>query len=122
MLINIWQIFGLFVLFFGLLDAYKYKLITNKVKKYKSSRGQSRLATNYAVIHKILLAIWSIFYLKDWVVATSALLALYTSVELWYEIYLNYPYKYRGLNNFKRPNTLTYFINSWYPNRKKYRL
>ena len=122
MTISLWQIFGFLVLFFGILDAYKYKLLTVKVKRYNSSRGQSRLATNYAVIHKILLAIWSIFYLEDWVVALSALLALYTSMELWIAIYKNYPYKYRNLLNFKKPHVIKYLINSFLPNRKENRI
>lgn len=119
---NLWQVFGFLVLVFGILDAYKYRLLTEKVKRYESSRGQSRLATNYAVIYKILLVIWSIFYLKDWVVSLSALLALYTSTELFWNIYVYYPYKHRGLLNFKRPNLIRYIINSFMPNTKQNRI
>ena len=112
-----WTILGIFVLIAGLLDSWKYRLLTSKIRIHKSSKGQSRLFTNVAIFHKLLLSIWSIFYLHDPVVAIATILALYTSCELWYTIWVYYPFKNRGRFGFKRPNVLYYIYNSLLPNK-----
>lgn len=78
--------------------------------------------TNIAIGYKLLLSGWAIFYLKDWVVSIGSLLALATSLELFWAIYLHYPYKYRNLLNFRRPNILKYIYNSFLPNKNCNRL
>ena len=114
---NIWQYFGIIVFIAGLLDGWKYHVLTNKIKKFQSAKGQSRMFTNIAVFHKVCLAIWAIFYLKDWVVALSTLLALYMSCELWYHIWIYYPFLGRGKFGYKRPGIIKYIINSLTPNQ-----
>jgi len=114
---NIWVYFGIIVLFFGFLDAYKYKILSNKIKKYKTSKGQSRIFANIAILHKFFLAIWAIYFLKDYVVATSTLLALYTSIDLWVQIYKFYPFQGRGRFGYQRPSFFKYLWNSLLPNK-----
>lgn len=118
----IWYIFGIVVFMAGIADAWKQRFLTKKILRYKSAKGVSRLFINYGVTHKILLSIWAGFYLHDWVVTVASLLALWTSIELWWTTYLYYPYKYRGLANFKRPSVIKYLINSWTPNKFAERL
>jgi hypothetical protein len=43
-------------------------------------------------------------------------------IEKWYIIYYFYPFKRRGLLNFRRPSLWKYFINSVIPNNKRKRL
>lgn len=113
---SFWHIFGALVLLFGLLDAWKYRILTNKITKYNSSKGQSRAFCNIAVVHKLFLSIWAIFYLHDVVVAVSTLLALYTSIQLWVTIWRFYPYYGRGRFGFKKPNICYYIYHSLLPN------
>lgn len=117
-----WMIFSIFVFIAGLMDAFKQRFLTKKVLRYKSSKGTSRLFINYGIIHKVLLTIWAIFYLHDWVVSISSLVALYTTIELWWVVYLNYDYIGRGRFGFKRPNILYYIYNSFLPNKIAKRL
>lgn len=117
-----WIIFSICVFIAGLLDAYKSRFLTRKVLRYKSSKGVSRLFINYGIIHKILLSIWGIFWLKDWVVSITSVVALYTTIELWWVTYLNYNYLGRGRFGFKKPNILYYIWNSFLPNRIAKRL
>lgn len=114
---NLWIYFGLIVLIAGIGDSYKYRLLSNKIKRLSSSRGVSRQFINIAIFHKVILSIWAIFYLKDWVVAISSLLALYTSLELWYYCYINYHFFGKGRFGWKRPNIFKYIWNSLLPNK-----
>ena len=118
----IWPIFGILVFIAGLLDAWKQRFLTRKILRYKTTSGVSRLFINYGILHKTLLTIWAGFYLNDWVVTLASILALWTSVELWWVTYLHYPYKFRGRKNFKRPSIIKYVINSWIPNKYAERL
>jgi|SRR3972149_10780079 len=120
--ITIWTILGFFVLLSSILDSWKYRLLTKKVQRYKSSRSISRTFTNCAIFHKICLLLWAGLYLKDFTVTASTFFALFTSCELFYWSYIWYPYKQRGLKNFKRPGLIKYIINSLLPNHIRIRL
>lgn len=112
-----WQLFGFIVLIAGVLDSYKYRLLVKKIKNLKSSNGVSRQFINIAIFHKIVLSIWAVFYLKDYVVALSSLLALYTSLELWYFCWKFFPFLGRGKFGYKKPKVLKYIWNSLLPNK-----
>lgn len=110
------------VLLASIVDSYKYKFLTNKISRLKSSREVSRKFINVSIFHKILLLIYSLIILKDWVITWSCIIAIYTSLEAFYYVYLFYPYKMRGLKNFKRPSILEYTLNSILPNKNRKRL
>ena len=106
----------------SILDSIKYKLLSNKISKLKSSREISRKFINISIFHKFSLLLYSWLILDDWVVTTSCIIALYTLAEAFYMVYLHYPYKMRKLKNFKRPSILYYTWNSILPNKTRKRL
>ena len=110
------------VFLISLLDCWKYKIISNKISRLKSSREHSRTFLNISIVYRILLLIYSFFILKDWVLIYSCLFALYTLAEAFYYVYYWYPYRMRGCKNFKRPSIWKYFWNSILPNHVRTRL
>jgi len=121
-MIDFWHIFGVVVFIAGCLDSYKYRILTNKIRQLKTSRGHSRMFANIAIFHKICLLIWACLYLHDWVVAASTSVALYTSCELWWTIKIYYPFKNCHSANFKTPSLWRYFVTSFLPNNDRNRL
>jgi hypothetical protein len=111
-----------FVFIGGLLDAYKYKFMTLKVSRLKSSKEISRKFLNASIFNRIILLIYVWFILHDMVLTVVSVIALYTMCESFYYVYLHYPYRNRGLKNFKRPSLLTYTLNSLQSHKKKRRL
>ncbi len=106
----------------GIWDAYKYKLMSSKISRLKSSKEHSRTFLNGSIIYRILLWLYAWLILNDWVITWTCVFALYTLLEAWYAMYLHYPYKTRGFKNFKRPSILKYAINSLLPNHIRKRL
>lgn len=115
------SLLGYAVLIMGIWDAYKYKLMSNKMSKLKSAKEHSRTFLNGSIIFKFLFLLYAWLKLNDNIVMWTCAFALYTLVEAWHTMYIHYPYKRRGLKNFKRPSMWKYFINSLLPNqiRKK---
>ena len=74
------QILRWIVLILGIFDAYKYKLLSSKIAKFKSSREHSRSAINYTIGLKSSLLLYSLVYLKDWVIIWTCLIELCTSI------------------------------------------
>lgn len=112
--------YSLFVM--GVWDAFKYKIMSNKMAKLKSSKEHSRTFLNGSIIYRFLLWLYAWLVLKDWVITWTCVIALGTLMEAWYSMYLWYPYKTRGFKNFKRPTLLKYAINSLLPNHIRKRL
>ena len=106
----------------SILDCWKYKIISNKISRLKSSREHSRTFLNISIIYRFFLLIYSFFILDDWVIYGSCCFALYTLIEAFVAMYNHYPYKGRGLKNFKKPSLLKYTINSLLPNHIRKRL
>ena len=106
----------------GVWDAFKYKIMSNKMAKYKSSKEHSRTFLNGSIFYRILLWLYATFVLHDWVIKWTCGIALLTLGEAWETMYKHYPYKGRGLNNFKRPSRLVYLWNSLLPNHIRKRL
>ena len=106
----------------GIWDAYKYKIMSNKMARLKSSKEHSRTFLNGSIIYRILLWLYAWLVLDDWVITWTCVIALFTLIEAFITMYNYYPYKRRGLNNFKKPSLLTYTINSLIPNIWRKRL
>lgn len=106
----------------GALDAYKYKFLVQKISRLKSSREISRKFINVSILKNLVLLVASVTYLNDWAVMWACIISLYTGCEAFYYVYLYYPYKTRGLKNFKRPPLWKYLWNSLLPNDIRERL
>lgn len=115
------QIFGNLLIFTSIFDALKYVVQANKIRKQKSAKGMSRRFTNWAISNDIIKLIYGIIII-DLYIVLSSVLALVCMIYLWIETYLYYPYRYRGLVGFKRPNICLYLINSLIPNSIRRRL
>jgi hypothetical protein len=117
-MINFKNIIGIVFIMTGVLDALKYNWEARKVKESQSSKTHSRKFINCALLNDIIKLLYGICILDTYIILTS-LIAIFTMCNLWWQIYLFYPYKYRNLKNWKRPNVFVYFINSLIPNIKR---
>lgn len=118
-LINILRVM---VLVTGCLDAYKYRFLTMKISRLKSSREISRKFLNASIISRLILLIYVSLVLNDTTLTFVSVIALYTMCEAFYHVYLYYPYRNRGLKNFRRPSVWAYLVNSLRSNKTRKRL
>lgn len=112
------NIIGIIFIITGALDAVKYAWEASKVKEAKSAKTHSRKFINCAILNDIVKLIYGICRFDIYIIITS-LLAIWTMCYLWWQIYVFYPYRQRGLHNFKRPNIFIYLWNSLIPNSKR---
>jgi len=110
------------VLITGIADAFKYKLLAQKVGRLKSSREISRNFINISLLKNFVLFLWAYFFIKDWAITWSCIISFWTGIEAFFVVYTHYPYRMRGMKNFKRPGILEYTLNSIIPNSKRKRL
>ena len=103
------------VLITGFMDSYKYKLQAQKVCRLKSSGQISRLALLYAILHRVPLMLYVSLVLKDTILIIISCIALYTITEALYYTYMYYPYRNRGLKNFKKPSFFKFIKNTIEP-------
>lgn len=106
----------------GMLDSYKYRFLTMKISRLKSSREISRKFLNASLLSRIVLLLYVSLVLNDWTLTCVSVVALYTMMEAFYYVYKFYPYRNRGLKNFKRPSMWVYFKNSIRSPRDRKRL
>ena len=92
------------VLYTGILDSYKYKLMTQKVSRLKASGQISRKFLVWSIINRVVLLLYVWLKLNDWVLILTSIIALYTMLEAFYYVYEFYPYRNRGLKNFRKPS------------------
>ena len=115
------NILGIIFLITSFFDAVKYRWNASKIRKYQSSKGHSRKFINVAILNDIVRLSYGIC-IHDLYIVLSSLLAIFFMGELFLMIYWYYPYKYRNLQNFKRPNIFKYIWNSILPNKITKRL
>jgi hypothetical protein len=115
------DIIGGILVITSIFDAWKYVWNAKSISKIGTARGHSRKFINAAILNDTVKLSYGIV-ISDLFIILSSLLALGTMAFLFYTIYKYYPYKYRGLLNFKRPNIFLYIINSILPNRLRRRL
>jgi len=101
-------------------DAIKYSLQARKIQKAKTAKSMSRKFINLALLNDFVKLNYGII-INDFFIVISSILALICMIDLFWQIYRWYPYRYRNLINWKRPSIFIYFINSILPNsiRKK---
>lgn len=114
-------IFKFVVLSAGLMDAYKYRRQTSKIKRNKSSRNISRLFILLAIFSDIMLISYCI-YIREAILIIIRSVSLCTMCEVYWNVYKYYSYKNRKKRKFKRPSLWTFFLNSLTPNHRTERL
>ena len=92
------------VLVLGFMDAYKYKLMTQKVARLKASGQIPRKFLVWSILNRIVLLLYVWLELHDWILFTTSAIALYTMLEAFYYVYEFYPYRGRGRKNFRKPS------------------
>jgi len=115
-------IFGILLVTTGLFDCLKYSWQAKKIRALQSAKGHSRKFINAALINDLVRFLYFICVNRDIYLMLVTVMALYCMLDMFWAIYIHYPYKQRGLNNFKRPNIILYTINSFLPNRIRRRL
>ena len=58
----------------------------------------------YAIFHRIPLLVYVWLILNDKILIIISCMALYLMLEAFYYVYNFYPYRNRGLKNFKKPS------------------
>lgn len=109
------------LIFTSILDAVKYSIQSNKIKRIGTARGSSRKFINFAIFNDIVKLLYGVV-IHDWFIIISSFIALICMLEMFWTIYKFYPYRMRGCLNFRKPNIFIYTLNSWMPNRIRRRL
>ena len=115
------EIFGVLLIVTSIFDAIKYSLQAAKIRHTQTAKSQSRKFINFAILNDIVKLGYGIVII-DWFIIISSILAIGCMLDLWYTTYIFYPYRYRGLLGFKRPNIFLYLFNSCLPNKIRRRL
>jgi|GEM_PF-6013101 len=110
------NIVGILVVITGILDAIKYWIQANKIKRLRSAKGMSRRFINFAILSDLTKIAYS-FLIRDIYIFSISALACVCMFYMFYEIYLYYPYRNRKRDYFKRPSLIIYTINSLLPNK-----
>ncbi len=118
---NLKDILGYCLIIMSLFDAWKYIWQAQAIKRIKIAKGHSRKFINVALCNDLIKITYGI-NIKDNFIILSSLCALITMSYNFYILYLYYPYRMRGILNFKKPNIVIYLINSWLPNKLRKRL
>lgn len=114
-MISIQTVVGSLLVITGIGDAIKYEIQARKISKTCSSANMSRIFTNLAILSDVTKVIYALI-IHDFYILSISILALFCMIHLFWVTYLYYPYKFRKLKNFKRPNLFLYIINSLLPN------
>jgi hypothetical protein len=115
------QILGYFLILLGIFDGIKYIWQAQSIRRVGIAKGHSRKFINVAILNDVTKLLYGIC-INDMFIVLSSVFALITMGYNFYILYLYYPYRYRNLLNFKRPNIFLYFLNSVLPNRIRRKL
>lgn len=115
------EIVGIALIITGLFDSWKYVWQSQKIIRTKCAKGQSRKFINVAIFNDMVRIIYALI-IMDWYILATSLFVFFCMIHLLVITYIYYPYRHRGLINFKRPNFILYFINSLLPNRIRRKL
>lgn len=114
-------IFGILLILTSIFDALKYSLQAWKIQKVQTAKAQSRKFVLMAIGNDLVKTMYGIL-IFDVYIFVSSVLALFCMFHLWIIVYRYYPYKQRGLYNFKKPNIVKFTINAMVPNHMRERL
>lgn len=114
--------FGVLLIITGLFDSLKYSWQAKKIRSLQSAKGHSRKFINAALVNDLVRFLYFVCVNRDVYLMLVTVMALYCMLDMFWAIYIYYPYKMRGMHNFKRPNIVLYTINSFLPNQIRRRL
>ncbi len=107
----------------GVFDSLKYHWEAQKVRLVEDSSGHSRKFINAAIINDVVRLVYFLTVKWDWYLLVASVVAVVTMLELYWMIYLYYPYEtYPKRKTIRRPNLMTYIINSFIPNKFRSKL
>lgn len=110
------DILGWLLVITGFFDGYKYHIEAQKIRSVRTAKGHSRKFINWAAS----IDMYRLYYLlhsnRDIFLILATTLAILFMLEMWWVIYIYYPYRRRRLKGFRRPNVLLYLWNSLLPN------
>lgn len=109
------------VLVAGVADAYKYSRLRQKITRTKSSRDVSRMFSLIAIICDIIFVTYTLMIRDPFLIFVRGI-ALFTTLDLYYHIYLYYPFKTRKLKGFRRPSLWAFILNTLEPNNIRKRM
>ena len=116
------NIAGIVLVLWGYGDGIKYHFQSQKIKQVKSAKGNSRKFMNLALGNDQYKLFYFFFVIRDFYVLLTSIIALIFMYELFWVIYVYYPYKMRKCLHFKKPHLMLYFLNSLIPNKIRKRL
>ena len=103
----------------GYYDGEKYLSQVWKIQRKKTSGAISRFFILKAWLIDIGLMGYVIFnYPHDYILLLTRAFPIFTVGYLIYVVYLMYPYKQKGLNNWKRPSFFEFLKDSFRPKGK----
>jgi hypothetical protein len=105
----------------GFINGIRYFWSAQKIREVKTAKSHSRKSMNVGIGDDLIKFLYGLVRL-DLYIISSTITSLIFMIYKWFTIYRYYPYRKRGLINFKRPSLLKYFINSLIPNKKRKRL
>ena len=114
-------VLGVGLVITGILDGWKYHWLAVAIRKAGTAKGQSRKFVN-AALGKDIVFLAYLSLKPDWYIILMTFIGFIFTIELMITVYNFYPYRYRNLNNFKKPNFFVYLINSLLSNRIRKRL
>ena len=116
------DIFGWLLIYIRFVDGWTYKILADKIKKVGLANGHSRKAANLHILINLWMVLYFIFHTHDIYMAIAMAINTGFVVYYWNIIRIFYPYKFRGLTNFKKPSLIKYTINSLMPNKFRKKL
>ena len=109
----------------GYLDGVKYHFEAQKIREVQTSKGHSRKFINLALGNDGYRMFYFFFIDRNWYVLLTTVIALICMFEMYWAIYIYYPYKHypqQKTISIKRPSLWAYFINSCIPNKRRPKL
>lgn len=113
------DIFGFALIITGILDAWKYTIQAQKIRKECTAKAMSRRFINYAILNDLIKMAYG-YTIMDFFIISTSILALVCMLYLFWTVYVFYNYKtYPRTCYIKRPSLFKYTINSLIPNSKR---
>jgi hypothetical protein len=113
------DIFGFALIITGILDAWKYTIQAQKIRKEGTAKAMSRRFINYAILNDLIKMVYG-YTIMDFFIISTSILALICMLYLFWTVYIFYNYKtYPKTCYIKRPSLFKYTVNSVIPNSKR---
>lgn len=116
------DIFGWLFIIFRIIDGWSYRLQAEKIKKIRIANGHSRKSANLHILIDSFMIWYAWFHIHDFYMTVAMIINTLFVMYYWNTIRTYYPYRKRGLVNFKKPSIFMYTYNSLLPNKFRKKL